>query len=180
MVCVFRVAAFSCPSRSAEEERSDMKYQEVKEVSKMSEEKIAGIMREFVQALARKDVEKALSYFADDASWRTNEGTFNGKSEIRNYLTWMSKMVSDQKITEAGIGCLVKGNTAVYESDQEGTYEGTKYGMRVICIHEFKGEKFQNVRTIYDRLSIAKQAAKGWLAESAVNSIVNRMEKGLH
>lgn len=152
----------------------------MKEVSKMSEEKIAGIMREFVQALAEKDVEKALSYFADDASWRTNEGTFNGKSEIRNYLTWMSKTVSNPRITEAGIGCLVKGNTAVYESDQEGTYQGAKYGMRVICVHEFKGEKFQNVRTIYDRLSIAKQAAKGWLSESVVNSIVNRMEKGLH
>jgi hypothetical protein len=62
---------------SAEEGRSDRKYQGVKEVSKMSEEKIAGIMRELVQALAKKDVEKALSYFADDASWRRNEGTFN-------------------------------------------------------------------------------------------------------
>jgi ketosteroid isomerase-like protein len=143
-------------------------------------EKIADIMHEFVQALVRKDVEKALSYFADDASWRTNEGTFNGKSEIRNYLTWMSKMISNPKITEAGIGLLVKGTTAVYESDQEGTYEGTKYGMRVICIHEFKGEKFQNVRTIYDRLSMAKQAAKGLFSKSIVNSIVNRMEQGLH
>jgi len=146
----------------------------------MSEEKIAGIMREFVQALVKKDVEKALSYFADDASWRTNEGTFNGKSGIKNYLTWMSKTISNPTITEAGIGLLVKGNTAVYESDQEGTFEGTKYGMRVICVHEFKGEKFQNVRTIYDRLSIAKQAAKGLFSTRIVTSIVNQMEKGLH
>jgi hypothetical protein len=106
--------------------------------------------------------------------------TSESESEIRNYSIWMSKMVSDPKITEAGIGCLMKGNTAAYESDQEGTYEGAKYGMRVICIHEFKGEKFENVRTICDRLSIAKQGAKGWLAESAVNAIVNRVEKGLH
>jgi ketosteroid isomerase-like protein len=171
----------SCSSRSAEEGRDDKKYPtDEGDEAEMSEEKIAGIMREFVQALVRKDVEKAVSYFADDASWRTNEGTFNGKSEIRNYLTWMSKMVENPRITDAGIGLLVKGNTAVYESDQEGTYEGTKYGMRVICVHEFKGEEFQNVRTIYDRLSLAKQAAKGWLAESVVNSVVNRMEKGLH
>jgi ketosteroid isomerase-like protein len=157
-----------------------MEKQPELESETVASEKIAGIMREFVQSLVKKDVEKALSYFADDASWRTNEGTFNGKSEIRRYLTWAARTVSNPRITEAGIGLLVKGNTAVYESDQEGTYEGTKYGMRVICIHEFKGEEFQNVRTIYDRLSMAKQAAKGLFSKSIVNSIVNRMEKGLH
>lgn len=146
----------------------------------MSEEKIASVMHEFVEALVKKDVDKALACFADDASWKTNEGTFKGKSELKRYLTWLANTVSVQKMTEAGIGLLVKGDTAVYESDQEGTYEGTKYGVRVICIHEFKGEKFQNVRTIFDRISIAKQASKGWMTTRTVNAVVNRMEKGLH
>jgi ketosteroid isomerase-like protein len=146
----------------------------------MSEEKIASVMHEFIDALVKKDVEKALSCFADDASFQTDEGTFKGKSEIKRYLTWLANTVSNHKITEAGIGLLVKGNTVVYESDQEGTYQGRKFGMRVVCIHEFKGEKFQDVRTISDRLSVARQAVKGWMATRAVNSIVNAMEKGLH
>lgn len=137
-------------------------------------------MHEFVEALVKKDVDKALSCFADDASWKTNEGTFKGKSELKRYLTWLANFVTIQKMTEVGIGLLVKGNAAVYESDQEGTYEGAKYEVRVICVHEFKGEKFQDVRTTYDRLTIVKQTAKGWFTKRIVNSIVNRTEKGLH
>lgn len=146
----------------------------------MSEEKIASVMHEFVDALVKQDVEKALSCFADDASWKTNEGTFKGKSELKRYLAWLARSISIQKMTDAGIGLLVKDNTAVYEIDQEGTYEGAKYQVRVICVHEFKGEKFQDVRTTFDRLSLAKQAANGWFTKRIVNSIVNRSEKGLH
>ena len=78
----------------------------------MSEEKIASVMHEFVEALVKLDVEKALSFFTDDASWKTNEGTFKGKSELKRYLTWMAKTVSNPTISEAGIGLLIKGNTA--------------------------------------------------------------------
>jgi len=35
------------------------------------------------------------------------------------------------------------------------------------------------VRTVYDRLSIAKQLAKGWLAKWVVNSVISPFEKGL-
>ena len=48
-----------------------------------------------------------------------------------------------------------------------------------LCIYESKGSKFQHLRTTYDRLSIAKQLAKGPIAKTAVNSILKRMEKGL-
>lgn len=146
----------------------------------MSEERIASVMREFSEAIAKKDVEKALSYFQDDASWQAEQGTFKGKGEIKRYLTVSFQTVPNLKMTDAGIGLLVKGNTAVYEHDQEGTYEGKKYVVRVVAIVEFKGEKFQNARTVSDRLSMVKQLAKGWWATRTVNSIVNATEKGLH
>ena len=147
----------------------------------VSEEKIASVMYVFVEAVVKKDVEKALSCFEDDACCETTEGTFKGKSEIRRYLTWFANSkITNFKVTDAGIGLLIKGNTAVYENDQEGIYEGAKFKIRVVNMHEFKGEKFQKVRNIYDRLSVAKQAARGWFARRAVNAIVNAMEKGLH
>jgi hypothetical protein len=62
----------------------------------------------------------------------------------------------------------------------EGSYEGMKYQILALGICEFKGDKIQHVRTVYDRLSLAKQLAKGQIAKTAVNSIINRMEKGLH
>ena len=55
-----------------------------------------------------------------------------------------------------------------------------KYQILALCIYEFKGDKIQHVRSAYDRLSLAKQATKGKIAKTAVNSIINRMEKGLH
>jgi len=62
----------------------------------------------------------------------------------------------------------------------EGSYEGMKYQILALCIYEFKGDKIKHVRSAYDRLSLAKQIAKGQIVKTAVNSIINRMEKGLH
>jgi ketosteroid isomerase-like protein len=146
----------------------------------MSEERLASVLREFVDAVNKKDVEKALSYFQDDASYQAVEGTFKGKSEIKRYLTWATQNSSNHKLTDAGIGLLVKGNTVVYENDLEGTYEGKKFVVREVSIVEFKDEKFQSVRGVSDRVSLLKQLTKGWMATRTVNSIVNTMEKGLH
>jgi ketosteroid isomerase-like protein len=148
----------------------------------MSEEEMATVMRQFIDAVVKGDVEKAASCFQDDATWQTADGTFKGKSEIKRYLTRVNQTVHNNRITETGIRLLVKGNIAVYESDQGGTYKGKEFAVRTICIHEFNGEKFQNVRTIHDRLAIVQQtvSAEGWFARRAVNSIVNTAEKGLH
>jgi ketosteroid isomerase-like protein len=148
--------------------------------SDASEEKIASVMHVFVEAVVKKDIEKALSCFEDDSVCEVTEGRFKGKSEIRRYLTWFANSkITNFNVAEAGIGLLIKGNTAVYESDQEGTYEGARCKTRTISIYEFKGEKIQRVREVWDRLSLAKQAARGWFARRAVNAIVNAMEKGL-
>jgi hypothetical protein len=49
-----------------------------------------------------------------------------------------------------------------------------------MCAYEFTNDKIKEVRTVYDRLLMAKQAAKGWLSKTLVNSIVKQAEKGLH
>ncbi len=55
-----------------------------------------------------------------------------------------------------------------------------KWEVLGMCIYEFKNDKIQNLRTVYDRLAQAKQAAKGVIAKGAVTSVVNATEKGLH
>jgi len=145
----------------------------------MSERKIEGIMRDFVKAIEERNVEKALSFLTDDADYVTPEGTFKGKEELRRYLTWGTQTTPNQKVRDAGIGIMVKGNKAVFEHIVEGTYEGTKYEALTICVYEFSDEKIQHLRTVVDRLSIAKQVAKGWFAKRIMNSIIARAEKGL-
>jgi len=146
----------------------------------MSEQRIEGIMRDFDKAVEEKDVEKALSLLTDDVNYITSEGTFKGKGELRRYLTWAIRSSPDQRIVDAGIGVMVKGEKAVYEHNVVATYKGMKYEVPTVCVYEFEGEKIQRLRTVSDRLTIAKQVARGWLERMIVNSFLSRMEKGLH
>ena len=146
----------------------------------MSKEELINIMRRFRDVLNKKDLEKSLSFFAEDADWVNPNGEFKGKEEIKNYFKWAFEINPDQKIIESGVKIIAEEDKAVYEHILEGSFEGMKYQILALCIYEFKGDKFQHLRTTYDRLSMAKQLAKGPVAKTAVNSIINRMEKGLH
>ena len=151
-------------------------------MSEMSEERIVSVIHERALASEKRDVEKMLSFLTEDVVWTNNEGTFKGKDEVKRYWTWEAQRMSNAKVRAAGIGTIVKGNIAVYEEVFEGsTSDGRRFGeIPVIIVEEFSGEKIQRHREYFDRLSMAKQGAKGWFERLIVGSIVNRIEKGLH
>ena len=146
----------------------------------MAEEKIASIMRDVSKTLETGEVEKALSFFAEDGVWVTPNGTFKGKQELRRYLTYMAESMRDVTIRETGNKIIAQGNKAFYEHVIAATIEGKRVEGLAMCAWEFTNDKVQEVRTVYDRLLMAKQAAKGWFAKTLVNSIVKQVEKGLH
>ena len=92
----------------------------------------------------------------------------------------MSKTLTDMKFTDDGVGIIIQGDKAVYQAIYESTYEDIKIKVGNVCTYEFSGDRIKNHWIISDRLSMAKQAAKGPIAKMAVNTIVSRMEKGLH
>lgn len=145
----------------------------------MTDEKIESIMRDLIKTLETGDVEKALSFFAEDGVWVTPNGTFKGKEELRRYLTYSAQSMRDVTITETGNKIIVQGDKAFYEHVIAATIEGNRAEGLAMCAYEFTNDKVQEVRTVYDRLLMAKQAAKGWLAKKIVNSIVKQAEKGL-
>lgn len=144
-----------------------------------AEQQIASIMREYVDAFNQRDAEKALSFLAEDAEWDTPEGVFRGKDEMRRYLSWTYQENPEATLKEAGIGIVVQGNKAAYEHIIEGTTEGVSWSIPAMCAYEFVGDKISRVLLVEDRLSIAKQAAKGFLPKTVVNAVVNRAERGL-
>jgi ketosteroid isomerase-like protein len=146
----------------------------------MAKEEIISIMRNFKDAYNKKDLEESLSFFAEDADWVNPDGVFKGKEKIKSYLKWAFEIIPDHKIIESGVKIIAEEDRAVYEHILEGSYEGMKYQILALCIYEFKGDKIKHVRSAYDRLSLAKQVAKGPIAKTAVNSIIKQMEKGLH
>jgi uncharacterized protein (TIGR02246 family) len=146
----------------------------------MAGEKIEGIMRDCLKALAAKDIDKVLSYYTEDGDWTTSEGVFKGKTELRRYLKWMADTVKDPTINICGNGIVVDGNRAFVEHKIGGTINGKKVEYLAMCAWEFVGDKVQHSRTTGDRLLLAKQAVNGWLPKMIVNSIISQSEKGLH
>jgi ketosteroid isomerase-like protein len=146
----------------------------------MSDTEIKQAMREFVAALTSGDADKALSYCTESASWITPEGTFQGVEAVRRYVSWMGTTVTNVRFEDSGIGILVQGDQAFYEHTFSGTYEGETVQWAAVCAYEFSDGKIQRMRIAYDRLTILQQAAKGWLEETVVSSLVKRAEKGLH
>ena len=148
----------------------------------MSEEKIVSVIRDFAEAYVNRDVEKMLSFLTDDVVRISPEGTFKGKDEVKHYLTWDAQTTPEIKLREAGFGIIVKGNKAAWEWVYEGfTHDGRSWREILgITTYEFNGEKIQRYSEYYDRLSMAKQVAKGRFEKTIVGTIVNRWEKGLH
>ena len=136
---------------------------------------IASIMREFVKTTVPKDIEKKLAFFTDDGVWVTPNGTFKGKDELRR--AFLSETQRDMTVSESGNGIIAGGNNAFFEHVISGTYRSKKYEFLALCAYEFSGDKIKRVRTVYDRLLVAKQVAPGWLAKMMANSIASRMEK---
>jgi ketosteroid isomerase-like protein len=172
---------------SAEEGRNETKFptDEGDEVE-MSEKEIESIVRDFHEAYVKRDVEKMLSFFAEDAVLVTPAGTFKGKHEVKRYWTWETGVSPTETSRASGIGIMVKENRAVSEAVSEGDFEGKKFEAPGIVVYEFSDGKIQRMRMYYDKLSIVKQVAMqytgitGWFMKRLVNYIVGQAEKGLH
>lgn len=138
-------------------------------------------IRSFIESLEKKDVEKALSFFTDDATWFTTQGTFKGKEQIRKYGQWLAGSLSDIKFNDEGIGIIAKGNKAVYQTNYEANFKGIRIKVANVCTYEFSQDKIKNHWIMVDKLSIAKQGSKGHpVASRIVNSVIARTEAGLH
>jgi ketosteroid isomerase-like protein len=145
----------------------------------MADEKTATIMRDFLRALEAEDVDKVVSFFAEDGVWVAPEGTFKGKERLRRYLGWQFGQARDMKITERGNGIIAQANQAFIEHVITGTLNGVRAEYLALCAWELKDDKIKEIRTVYDRLSLVKQAARGWLAKWLVGQVVKQAEKGL-
>ena len=145
----------------------------------MSKEELIKLMLNFREAFNNKELEKLLSYLAEDADWIHPFGEFRGKEAIRKFLKWGFKMSPDQKIVPSGADIMAEEDKAIAEHLLEGSHEGMKYQVLGYCTYEAKRDKIQHLRTAYDRLSQAKQLAKGKIAQTAVNSVIKQMGKDL-
>ncbi len=145
----------------------------------MADEKMAGIMRECVKAMADGEVEKTLALCTEDVIMVTPFGTYKGKDEARRALEAMARNMKDMKVTETGNGIIVQGDKSFFEHILSGAFQGQKFEYLAMCAYEFSGDKIKAVRSTFDRLLIAQQTAKGWPARPLINMIVRQTEKAM-
>jgi len=136
----------------------------------MSDQVIETIMRDFIGALFKPDLDKVFPLCAEDVDWVSPQGTFTGKDGVKHYWSWLARTNYDLTCTDSGLGITVKGDKAAYEHVIGGKFRGIKCQTPVMCAYEFKDGKVQHLRTVFDRLALAQQVAKGWLPKSIVNS----------
>ena len=144
----------------------------------MSEEEIKSVITSFREAVSSSDVEKVLSFFADDATFVRPEGIFKGKEEIKRSFIWL---FGRSKFTLTEMDLNVTADKAVLEFLAEGTaFNGMKQHSPGVLAFHFRNGKIWQVHDYYDRLLAAQQLAKKWLDKRIVSYFVSRMEEGLH
>lgn len=145
----------------------------------MPEEELENIIRAEVSCLEKKDIESYLKYFTDDVIFVTSQGIFKGKDEFKRFIIWLLKDLEETRFLDDGIGIITKDNRAVYQYVIDAKYKGIKAKVSCIGTYEFEGNKIKNHWTVMDRLSLAKQVAKGPIAKKIISTVVAKTDQGL-
>ena len=105
-------------------------------------------IRDYVDALEKNDMERALSFFTEDAVWYNPKGVYNGTKEIKEYLAWLFRVVSEMKFIHDGVGIIVQKDKGVFQHILDCTVRGSKMKVPTFCTYLFEGKKCRIHRTI--------------------------------
>ena len=147
----------------------------------MSIETNRKIASDFHAALNNRDVDKAMSMFADDASWIVMPGaTMYNKQEIRNYLE--KAMTNFPKFVVRDIHPpVVSGDMLTHEYIHEvRTRDGQEGQVPAVVVMELKSGKITQIRYYIDKLEAARQMATGFVTKRVVSSIVKQVDELLN
>ncbi|MBN1814793.1 MAG: nuclear transport factor 2 family protein [Anaerolineae bacterium] len=145
----------------------------------MNNQEIKKTVREFLAAFAARDLETALSFLAEDATWITPAGEYEGKGAVRRYLKWEFETVPSLTVTETGAGLVAEGNQALIEHTLAGTVRGEPCEWLTMCAYEFRNGQIREIRTVFDRLTLVQQSATGWLESKIVDAVASQTESGV-
>jgi len=135
------------------------------------------IASDFHAALNNRDVDKAMSMFADDASWIVMPGaTMYNKQEIRNYLEKAMKNFPKFVVKDIHPP-VVSGDMLTHEYIHEvRTRDGQEGQVPAVVVMELKNGKITQIRYYIDKLEAARQMATGFVTKRVVSSVVKQVD----
>jgi ketosteroid isomerase-like protein len=144
---------------------------------KLSIEENRRILSDLHAAINSRDVDRAMSLFADDASLIVMPGgTCSSKDDIRKYFEKMMK--NYEKIIFGDIHPpVVSGEMATHEFMVDVKLKGGPEGtLPAVVVADFRNGRVTQIRWYLDKLEAAKNLAEGTLAKRAVASVAKRVE----
>jgi ketosteroid isomerase-like protein len=151
---------------------------EVREGVELSVKEMKAAIFGVYENIAKKDAEKMLPFFAEDATLIFPGVKLDGHEGVRRWVKWLDAQF--QKVALRGVTLTIEGSRAVHEFVLEGTTpEGLTASFDSVAVYEFRDGKITQFRCYFDVLTIAKQIAKGFLVKRAVKSLIDQYEKGL-
>ena len=143
----------------------------------MSVEENRKIAWDFHAALNNRDLDKALSLFADDASWIVMPGaTIYTKQDIKKYFEKIMKTYPKFIVRDIHPP-VVSGDMLTHEYIHEvRLQDGSEGQIPAVVVMELRNGKITQVRHYIDKLEAANQMAKGAVTKRAVARIVKQVE----
>lgn len=143
----------------------------------MSVEENRRIASELHAALNNRDLDKAMSLFADDASYIVMPGgTCYTKDEIRKYFEKILKTYEKFVLRDIHPP-VVSGDMLTHEYINEvRMHDGREGQIPAVVVMELRNGRITQVRHYLDKLEAAKQMAKGGVAKLAVASVAKEVE----
>jgi len=135
------------------------------------------ILSDLHAAINSRDVDRAMSLFADDASYiMMPGGRCSSKDEIRKYFEKMMKTY--EKLLFRDIQPpVVSGEMATHEYMIDlKLRDGPEGTVPALVVAEFRNGRITEIRQYVDKLEAAKQLAKGLVAKRAVASVAKQVE----
>jgi len=143
----------------------------------MSMDENRRILSDLHTALNNRDVEKAMSLFADDASWIVMPGgTCYSKDEIKKYLEKVMKTYEKFNLRDIHPP-VVSAEMATHEYMIDAKLkDGPEGTVPSVVVAEFRNGQIAQIRNYVDKLEAAKQMATGLVAKRAVGAVAKEVE----
>ena len=143
----------------------------------MSIEENRRILSDLHAAINNRDLDKALSLFADDARFiMMPGGRCSSKDEIRKYFEKMMKTYEKFLLRDIQPP-VVSGEMATHEFMIDVKLrDGPEATVPALVVAEFRNGRITEIRQYVDKLEAAKKLATGLVAKRAVGAVAKEVE----
>jgi ketosteroid isomerase-like protein len=144
----------------------------------LDEDRIRQVAMDLDNTIESKDIEKIVSFFADDCDIELMGIRLSGRDGARRWLEWLFDTLVEIKFRPIII--MVDGNTFFEEFILIGTLPGGRVvESKQAEVLVYENYKIKSLRLYFDRLDFADVIAEDFISRKIIKTLISRSLKGL-